>query len=94
MTMFSTPKLCSYPDCKSVAKKTWAMLDLCPGHHETIRLETLKYYDRRFTYDYRQHYLQIARLIKTITPFYAQCVRKGSGDVKKIDEGSDELSDL
>jgi hypothetical protein len=92
-TMFSTPKLCNYPECKAIAKKTWALLPLCYGHHDTIRLETLKYYANRMPYDSRQHYLQIARLIKRVTPFYAQRVKKSDGIVKKTNEGGDEQSD-
>ncbi|CAH1215181.1 hypothetical protein PAECIP111891_04224 [Paenibacillus allorhizoplanae] len=83
MTRFRTAPVCNFPECTAVGRKTWALLPLCLDHHETIRLETLKYYANRMPYEHRQYYLQIARLIKRITPLNAQTVTKNGVLVNK-----------
>lgn len=85
-TTFKTPTICKYPECKSVARKSWALVNICTEHHEEIRLETLRYYANRMPYSQRENYLKIAGLIKEITPLYAQTVTK-NGVVRSMDGG-------
>ncbi|NOV04743.1 hypothetical protein [Paenibacillus planticolens] len=77
--MFKTPTLCKYPDCRAVARNTWAFVPLCPGHHQTIRFETMNYYANRFGYSHRQHYHQIEPLVKEAWQSYAEYVKRQRG---------------
>ncbi|MDR6883053.1 hypothetical protein [Bacillus sp. 3255] len=74
--MFRTPTLCKYPDCKAVARAMWAFVPLCPGHHLTIRHETMNYYANKFSYQHRQHYLQIEPLVREAREAYSKLVKR------------------
>lgn len=57
---------CKLPDCKVTATKTWALVPICEGHHETIEAETDKYYLARSNkpeHMVRPYYMQISHLI-------------------------------
>lgn len=57
--------VCMYPECRKVAKKTWALVPLCESHHEEIRKETKRYYvgTQQMKYTDRVEFLKIAKLI-------------------------------
>jgi hypothetical protein len=59
---------CKFPGCRKDATKTWALVDLCKEHQESIREETLQYYGQKIgtfhlSYEERQYFSQIAYLI-------------------------------
>lgn len=83
-TMFRTPTLCKYPECTAVARATWALVPLCPGHHLTIRHETMNYYANKFGYQYRQHFLQIEPLARKIRESYSELVKRQSGKGEEL----------
>jgi hypothetical protein len=63
---------CQFPGCNKKAVKTWALVNLCKGHHEDIVAETRKFYNTTgFAYDDRVLYHQI----KHLTPWKGK-VRK------------------
>lgn len=56
-------EFCTIPNCKAEADHTWALVPVCQLHYEEIMDEALKYYRKRYTYQDRKIYLQIAPLI-------------------------------
>lgn len=62
---------CQYPHCGREASETWALVPLCKGHYEDIRIETYAYYRGRRNRNVvisnqsdRVSYLEISHLIK------------------------------
>jgi putative ribosome biogenesis GTPase RsgA len=57
---------CQFPNCKHVADKTWALVDLCEDHYQDIKKETYQYYNgkRQFKIyqEDRTSYFAIAHL--------------------------------
>lgn len=65
---------CKYPNCKKKSTHTWALVDLCEEHYETIKTETETFYQpnslgksgrppNKDELINRPHYLQISHLI-------------------------------
>jgi hypothetical protein len=60
---------CMVPNCHQTARKSWALVPLCPFHHEELVKETNNYYKRDSTTNMADRSRKVYHAIKQFTPW-------------------------